>query len=195
MNQPIIIIGAGGFGREVLALIQNINEKENRWEVSGFVDDGKQPGEVINGVKVLGGVDYLNSIKEKAAVAIAIAQPAIRRQVIEKLNNPNLYFPLLAHPSSLISSPKTVNIADGCILCANTVLTTDITLGRFVIMNVASTLAHDVQVGDFCTLMPGVNISTGAQLGEGCYIGTGAKIAQPVNIPPWQNISAGAIIA
>lgn len=195
MLQRIIIIGAGGFGREMLRFIKTLNAIKPTWEVAGFIDDNKTPGEVINGIKVLGGTGYLAGVTEKTAAVIAIALPGIRKKIKQTILNPNIYFPALMHPSAIIDDRDCITIGEGSILCAGTILTTNITIGKFVLVNLCTTINHDAVINDFSTVMPGVNISTGAQVGEGCYIGTGSKISKPEKIASWQTLSAGTIIA
>jgi sugar O-acyltransferase (sialic acid O-acetyltransferase NeuD family) len=191
----IIIVGAGGLGREMLALLKNINTTQPQWKVLGFVDDGKTIGDVVNGVEVLGGVEYLNTLSTETAVIIAISLPKIRKAIFDKITNTNIFFPSIIHPSAIISDIDFVDMGKGCILCINTVLTTNIVLGDFVLINAGAILNHDAQIGSFSTIMPGVNISTGAQISKGCYIGTGSKISKPAVISAWENLPAGTIIA
>ncbi|KAB2914683.1 MAG: acetyltransferase [Bacteroidetes bacterium] len=193
--QDIIIVGAGGFGREVLALLKNCNAITPAWNVLGFVDDGKTAGEIVNGFTVLGGVEYINQLQKPVAVCIAISLPEVRKAIAEQITNPHVAYPTLIHPSVIISDDEYVEMGKGCVLCINTVLTVNIRLGDFVIMNAGAIINHDAVIRSYSTIMPGVNISTGAQVGEGCYIGTGSKISKPEVITPWQKLSAGTIIA
>jgi sugar O-acyltransferase (sialic acid O-acetyltransferase NeuD family) len=191
----IIIVGAGGLGREMLALLKNINSVEPQYNVLGFVDDGKTAGHVVNGAEVLGGVEYLNTLNNETAVIIAISLPKVRKEIFDKITNQNVFFPSIIHPSCIISDTDFVDMGKGCILCINTVLTTNIVLGDFVLINAGAILNHDAQIGSYSTIMPGVNISTGAQISKGCYIGTGSKISKPAVISAWENLPAGTIIA
>ena len=179
----------------MLGLIKSINAVTRTWEIVGFVDDGKKPGEIINGLKVLGNTGCMAEIKEKTAAVIAVALPEIRKKIKESVVNPNMYFPAVIHPSAIIEDKEFVSVGEGSILCANSVLTTNITIGKFVLANLATTINHDAVISDFSTQMPGVSISTGAQVGEGCYIGTGSKISKPEITAAWQTLSTGTIIA
>lgn len=193
--QDIIIVGAGGMGREVLAVVKNINTLTPTWNFLGFVDDGKTAGDIVNNTKVLGGLDYINTLSSKTAVVIAISLPKVRKQLKEKITNSNVFFPTIIHPSVIISDKEFVSIGEGCLLLINTVFTTNITIGDFVIVNAGAIINHDAQIDSFSTIMPGVNISTGAKVGLGCYIGTGSKISKPVGISAWESLPAGTIIA
>lgn len=193
--KDIIIVGAGGMGREVLAVLKNINTVSPSWNVLGFVDDGKQVGEEVNGVKVLGGVEYLNTIPQETACCIAISLPKARKVIKNKISNPKITFPTIIHPSVIISDDEFVSYGKGCLLLINTVFTTNIALGDFVIVNAGAIINHDAEINSFSTIMPGVNISTGAKVGEGCYIGTGSKISKPQSISAWESLPTGTIIA
>jgi sugar O-acyltransferase (sialic acid O-acetyltransferase NeuD family) len=193
--QDIIIVGAGGLGREVLAILKNCNALQATYNILGFVDDGKSEGETINNTKVLGGVEYLNSLTHKTGVIIAISLPKIRKAIYNKISNSNIYYPTLLHPSVILSDEEFLRVGKGCIFCINTVLTTNISLGDFVLLNAGAIINHDAEIESFSTIMPGVNISTGAKVSEGCYIGTGSKISKPETIPAWEALPAGTIIA
>ena len=67
--KDIVIIGAGGFGREIKCLIDDINESSptKLFNILGFIDDGVKVGTQIHEYKVLGNVEYLSTLKKKAA--------------------------------------------------------------------------------------------------------------------------------
>ncbi|MCC7573091.1 MAG: transferase, partial [Candidatus Methanofastidiosum sp.] len=50
--KPLIIIGAGGFGREVAWLVNDINKQKREWELLGFLDDGKR-GRTVEGYPII----------------------------------------------------------------------------------------------------------------------------------------------
>ena len=77
--KDIAIFGVGGFGREVLTLIQDINKVEPTWNVIGFFDDGYEIGYESHGLKVLGGTKELSEWKTPLALTIAIGTQESRR--------------------------------------------------------------------------------------------------------------------
>ena len=77
--KPIVIVGAGGFGREVHWLIKQINRKKEEWNFLGYIDDNVEVGTEINGKKVIGNLDYLLNQKENLSVAIAIGNAKVRK--------------------------------------------------------------------------------------------------------------------
>ena len=67
--EKVAVIGAGGFGKEVQMLIEQINTVNPTYEIVGFYDDGKSKGEIINGLPVLGKVEDINNIDQPLSIA------------------------------------------------------------------------------------------------------------------------------
>lgn len=194
-RKDIAIFGVGGFGREVLTLIQDINKVSPIWNIIGFFDDGHPKGEKINGFPTLGGVDELNAWPDKLSVTIAIGTPSIKEKIISRISNPNISFPTLIHPSVLIGDKNYVSIGNGCIICAGCFITTNISIKDFVILNLACTVGHDTIINNYAAFMPSVNISGQVTIGEGVYVGTGTKIINQLEIGKNTIIGAGAVVA
>ena len=190
--KDLIIIGAGGFGREVKELIVDINRKEKTYNVIGFVDDGIEAGTPVHDLTVLGDVSYLNELSEKPLLAVAIGDPQIKKKVIQKLEG--FSFPSLVHPS-VYPLGTNISIGKGCIICRSNILTCDIDIEDFVILNLACTVGHDTVIGRYSSFMPSVNISGQVIVEEAVYGGTGAKIINNVTIGTNSIIGAGAVVA
>jgi len=194
MRKKIAIYGFGGFGREVKNLIEDINQESNQYEFIGFFDDNSNLQTISAKNKFLGGIKELNQWEDEIAIAIAIGDPKTKKHVINKIMNTNVSYPNLIHPS-VIGNPANYTLGKGCIICANNVITTDISIGDFLILNLSCTIGHDTVVNDFCSVMPGVNISGKVILGTCTYIGTGAKIINLVEIGENTIIGAGAVVS
>lgn len=198
--KKLCIVGSGGFGREVLWLARRINETEIAkgnlppWEIAGFIDDnmtlfGKREDEY----PVLGDCEYLGSLNEEVYVVIAIGAARIKKAVAEKLSNyPHVHFADLIDPSVTMSDR--IQMGKGCIICAGTVMTVDITIGNHVIINLDCTLGHDSVIEDYVTVYPSVNISGNTVIGEASELGTGAQIIQGKRIGRQSVIGAGAVV-
>lgn len=192
--KDIAIFGVGGFGREVLTLIQDINKVEPTWNVVGSFDDGYDIGYETHGLKNLGGVKELNEWKTPLAVTIAIGTPRIKRAILNNINNPLIEYPTLIHPSVIIGDKDYVKIGKGCIICAYSVITCDVEIDDFVILNLACTLGHDTIVRKHCAFMPTCNISGECVIEEGVYCGTGVKIINQTSIGAETIVGAGAVV-
>ncbi len=187
----IAIFGKGGFGREVRFLIDEINKLEPRWNFIGYFDDDHSAP--LDGYPLLGSLLDLNNWKEEICVAFALGDSSVREKVFLSLNNANLSFPNLIHPYTQMDVSR-MNFGIGNIVCGGNILTTNISVGNFMILNLVCTVGHDVVIGDFCSVMPGVNISGGIEIGNKCFIGTGAKLINDKKIGDNAIIGAGAVI-
>lgn len=190
--EEIIIIGAGGLGREVLWLIQEINRASPTFEVAGFVDDNPlMQGKEVCGVKVLGTTKFLADWGGKAAV-LGIGVPAIKKTVLSELEGYALRWPALISPSARMS--EFVEIGEGAIITAGSILTTQIEVGPHVLINLSSTIGHDVTIGRGATLYPGVHVSGDVLIEDWAEIGTGASIIPQQTVGTLSTIGAGAVI-
>lgn len=188
----IAIVGAGGFGKETLVMINQINAIKVQWQVIGFYDDALTEGTLVGGSKVLGKVDLLNAVQEPLAVVLAVGNPQVKRKLLERLKNSKLYFPPLIHPVATIG--ENVKAGAGCIITAGCRLTVDITLNDFVLLNLNTTIGHDVTIGSYTSVMPGVHLSGYVQVGEEVLIGTGASVLQNASIANRAIVGAGAVV-
>lgn len=192
--KDIAIYGAGGFGREVMTLINDINSVENNWNLLGFFDDGRATSEIVNGYPILGGMDELNQWSKPLSIIIAIGSPSAKEKIVTEINNDNVDYPSLSHPTLIIGNKNSVNIGKGCIICANNIITTESIIGNFVTLNLACTIGHDTKIGDYCSFMPASNISGEVTIDKGVYCGTGTKIINQLHIGQWATIGAGAVV-
>lgn len=194
MKKNLYIIGAGGFGREVAWLVERINENNPTWDLKGFIDDDEALwGTYEDEYPVLGGCDFLldkAEISDLFAVC-AVGAAQTRKKIIDKLDG-KVSFATIIDPSVIIS--KRVEIGDGSIICAGTIITVDIKIGNHVIINLDCTLGHDDIVHDFVTIYPSANISGNVEIGECSELGTGMKIIQGKKITAGSIIGAGAVI-
>lgn len=194
--QDIYIVGAGGFGREVQWLIERINNVNQKFNIKGYIDDG-QSG-VINGYSVIDTVEgfikaYENNLG-KIAIVCAIGNSKIRKRVIEKFAQcSNFVFPNLIDPSVIMS--ERIELGSGNIICAGNILTVNIRIGSFNIINLDCTIGHDVIMEDYVTIYPSVNLSGATSIGNCSELGTGSQVIQGLHICSDCVIGAGAVVA
>jgi sugar O-acyltransferase (sialic acid O-acetyltransferase NeuD family) len=192
--KEIVIIGAGGFGREVKTLIDAINNLKFEYKLIGFYDDNIKVGTQINGLEVLGNVNDLNSVNSNLYVAIGIGVPKIKEQIILRLKNSNLLFPNLIHPSVIISEDD-VSFGVGNVICAGNIITCNIKIKNFITLNLCCTVGHDTIINNYCSFMPNVNISGEVTIMNNVYVGTGAKIINNLKIGENTIVGAGAVVS
>lgn len=192
--KDIAIFGVGGFGREVLALIKDINSEKTQWNILGFFDDGYEKGVMINGYPNLGKTEDLNNWEKPISIAVSVGNPVTKKKIIDKIVNPLVNYPTLVHPSAWIGDKDFVKLGKGCIICAGNMITTNIEIGDFVILNLGCTVGHDSIIKDYAAFMPSVNISGEVVIEEGVYVGTGAKIINQLEIGEYATVGAGAVV-
>ncbi len=189
--KDIAIYGAGGFGREVALLVNQINETKPEWNLLGFFDDGLAKGLEVDGIKVLGGAIEAREFKD--SIAIAVADPAIRGSIVSNLGS-QITYETLIHPAAQLGSALYNRIGKGTIITAGVMLTTGITIGNFCILNLLTSVGHDVTIGDYSTIMPGCSISGNVSVGSRCLLGTGSRVLQKIEIGEHSVVGAGAVV-
>lgn len=194
MRKDIIIIGAGGLGREILWLLEEQNNKELVWNIIGFVDDNDTlKNKNIKGYPVLGTVEWLSNYSNYVSVVCAIANPFVRANIINNIKyNEYIQYPNIIAEGVKISD--SVNMGIGNIICTSSILTTDINIGNFTIIDINSTIGHDAVIGDYVMIYPSVNISGFVNIGKYTEIGTGTQVIQGLSICDETIIGAGAVV-
>ncbi len=189
-KHKLIVVGAGGHGREMIWLAR---ECAGQWSVAGFLDDSEHAqGKDVSGVPIIGRIDDWKRF-EDAWFIVAIGSPRVRQAVIhrmEALGQPR--YATLVHPGVLQSSH--VSIGEGTMIAAGCILTTQINVGRHVVLNLACTVSHDAVLEDFCTVAPGVTIPGNVRLETGSEVGVGCSLRQGLRIGRGALAGMGAVV-
>jgi hypothetical protein len=189
---PLVIVGAGGFGREVLDLVRDINASTPTFEFLGFLDDGQADGSLLAriGAEALGTSARLADIEASYVIAIGAAGP--RRRIDALARSHGRTPATLVHPWATVGND--VLIGEGAVVAAGTRLTTGIVIGRHAHVNLNCTIGHDVTIGDYATLFPGVHLGGGSVIEEGATLGTGCVILPSVQVGRGAVVGAGAVV-
>ena len=192
--KSVVIVGVGGFGREVLEIFKAQNKISKTRDILGFIDEDKQlHGKIMNGYPVLGGLDWLREHNNNNLGCVcAIGTCETRKQVVEKLQEIGVNFYNAIHPSVIMS--EFVELGKDVMICAGSILTVNIKIGDHVHINLNSTIGHDAVIGSYCTINPIVAINGNNHLAEGVYVGTGATFIQGISAGSWSTIGAGAVV-
>lgn len=181
---PILILGAGGFAREVF---HHIKTTQCLYEPMGFFSDHPtQP--------LMYGVPVYNDLSKFRFVHFITAVGGIQDR--QKLTHRAIEHGLV--PCAPIVSDHvrfdTGEVKHGSIICPNTIMTCEVMVGFFTIVNLSCTIGHDVRIGDFVTISPGVNISGNVVIEDECYVGTGAMIREGIRIGKGATVGMGAVV-
>lgn len=191
-DRSVVVIGAGGHGREVLDVIEALVAAGDGYRVVGFIDDAPRHRDRIDarGVALLGGFE--DRRVEGSCFVVGVGSAAGRRALVARAEGRGLVPLSLCHPSAVRGSVNTEG--DGLIVFPLVSYTTNITFGRHVHLNRNATIGHDCVVGDFVTVNPGAQISGEVRLGNDVTIGTGASIIQGVEIGAGTTVGAGSVV-
>ena len=192
--EKVVIIGTGGFGREVLDVLEAVNQVETRYEILGFITEPgfQKPGELINDKPVLGYYDWLEQNKDQVKAICGVGAPATRLRLIRQAEQMGVQFFSVIHPRAMLT--RWVKLGTGSIITAGCILTNNITIGEHVHLNLDCTVGHDVVIEDCVTVSPGVHISGNVRLEEGSFIGTGANLIEGKTVGRWAVVGAGSVV-
>jgi sugar O-acyltransferase (sialic acid O-acetyltransferase NeuD family) len=196
MDQPqkIVILGAGGFAREVLWVFREANEANPQSDVLGFVDEDKSKhGKIICDLPVLGGFDWFEGMdKQSIRVLSGVGSALAKQHLADESKRLGLEFCSLVHPDTRMS--RYVSIGCGTIITAGNIVTTQVCVGDQVTINLGCTIGHDCNIGNYSTLAPGTHLSGYCNIGEGVELGTGCVVLPGITIGDWSRIGAGAVV-
>ena len=185
----LVIMGAGGFGREMLAWAR---QSRAYWVVRGFLDDNPAAlARFAKDVPVLAGIEaYEPQSLDRFVCAMGRVEP--KRRCIESMLARGGMFSQMLHPSAVVG--ENVTMGTGVILCPHTAVGSDARLGDFVSVNLHSSVAHDAVVGRWSQLHCHVDVTGGVVIGEGVTIGSHATILPGVQVGDGAVIGAGAVV-
>lgn len=188
MTRDIMIVGAGGFGREALWTLERINNAAPTWRVLGFADDDPAKAEgVLDGYPMLGACARASRDFPGAAVFVAVGDNAVREKIYRSLRGHD--FPIILDPSAQVA--PTADIRHGTFIGPNAVVSAGAELGKFVIVNARAGVGHDCRLGDFSQVCPGASLSGHTVLGEHAFVATNASTAPGVTVGARAKIAAG----
>jgi sugar O-acyltransferase (sialic acid O-acetyltransferase NeuD family) len=183
-----LIVGGGGFGREVLAWLDDARRATGGFEISGFLDSKNVPS--IEGLPIIADPADFEPGPDDLLVC-AIGDPRGKLSVVERLSARGGRWLTLVHPTARVGPG--CEIGEGSVLCPGVVLTTRVILGSVVVINVYSTVGHDASLGDGCTLSAHCDVTGKATLGRGVFMGSHAVVIPGVYVEEFATIGAGSV--
>jgi sugar O-acyltransferase (sialic acid O-acetyltransferase NeuD family) len=193
---PLLIVGAGGFGRETAAAVHCINAVRPQWDLLGFVDDDPELlGREFEGARVLGPVDTGIAASPSARVVVCTGRPDnyfSRSAIVRRLRLAPDHYATIIHPSASIA--PTAVIGHGSVVLAGTVVTAQSRIGDHVAVMPLVAITHDDEIGDFVTLASGVRLGGGVRIELGAYVGAGALVRDALTVGAWSLVAMGAVV-
>ena len=191
MNK-LLILGAGGFGREVLDWALAVPATRRDWEVKGFLDERSDALDGVNcQYPIFGSIDTYQFCPEDRVVC-AIGNPKTRLKLCRELSHRGVKFASVIHPTAIIGSNS--KIGEGCVFCPHSGISPNVTVGNYVVINAYSGAGHDAVIGDGCTFSAHVDVTGGVQLGEGVFLGSHAVVAPGVRVADYTIVGTGSVV-
>jgi len=197
MTERVVVIGASGFGRECLDVLDAMAAAGVDLQVLGVVDDTPSEANLTRlaarGVAHLGTIaDWLAHGDTVTRYVLGIGNPAVRRRIVARLDAAGLAPFTAVHPSATFGASTT--LADGVVVCAGACVSNNVRLGRHVHVNPNATIGHDADLRDFVSINPAAVISGEVVVGEETLVGAAATVLQGLMVGERTVIGAGAVV-
>jgi sugar O-acyltransferase (sialic acid O-acetyltransferase NeuD family) len=192
-HNAIIVYGGGGHGKAVIELLRAVGAHP----IVGLIDDGREPGDRVLDVPVLGGEGALASVLEAGCLQAVNAVGGIgamssRIAVFEKLRAAGFDFPTLLHPSGVVE--PSAKLAAGVQVFPQTYIGSESKVGFGCIANTGTIVSHDCVLADYVNLAPGAILAGAVEIGEGTLVGMGVTVNLNVHIGAGSRIGNGATV-
>lgn len=189
--KDIIIVGAGGCGREVANWIEDINKENETWNIIGYLDDNTEVLDKFPSKFKI--IDTIRGHEPRKGIyyAIGIANPPVKKKIAGMLEERGAEFASIIHPSTRIYTE--FPLGKGLITYPNTKISTGCKIGDFV--NIQSTIiGHDVLIEDYVTVSSSCGVTGGVILREGCFLADHSAVAVGLEIGKNAYVGIGSIV-
>lgn len=187
----IIIVGAGGFGREVYLWAKD-SFSLYKYQIKGFLSNNKSDLDNFDiKVRIIGDPDYYE-IKENDRFLFAIGEIDVKKHLVTKLKKKGAKFLTLIHPTAIVVD--TAKIGEGAIICPFCLVSDNVRLDDFVMMNAYSSCGHDARIGKYCILSSYTAIAGFAVLEDEVFLGLHATIIPGKRVGYKSKVSANSVV-
>jgi sugar O-acyltransferase (sialic acid O-acetyltransferase NeuD family) len=189
----LVIIGAGGFGREVLGWARASTAYRREWEIAGFLEDRPDALDGYGGcaVPILGNTRDYEPRKDEVYIC-ALGQPRLRKQLRERFAAKGAVFTRLIHESCVVG--RGVELGSGVILCPRVVLTCDLHVGDNTAFNIAAAMGHDARIGADCQVSSFCDITGYVRIGDEVMMGSRASVIPGKHVGDRAVVGAGSVV-
>lgn len=184
MRQPLIIVGAGGFAKEVYSWVDHTKQ-----QVMCFFTEETYSERYLYDVPILSSLEEFRW----CSFIVAIGDNETRRRLFKSMCTMGFVPSMPIIHRSVVLGHR-VDVGFGSIICPNSVVTSDVRIGSGCIVNIGTTIGHDVQVSDFVNIAPGVNVSGNVLIREGASLGTNSSVREHVEIGEWSTVGMGSVV-
>ena len=197
MVSRVVVVGASGFGRECLDVLDAMVAAGDPIEIVGVLDDAPSEANLerlaARGVPYLGALDaWLRAPGSDVQFVLGIGSPPVRELLVSKFESAGLQPFAAVHPSATFG--ETCELAEGIVVCAGAVISNNVRLGRYVHINPNATIGHDSVLEDFVSVNPAAVISGEVLVERQTLVGASATVLQNLNVGGRAVVGAGAVV-
>ena len=180
-NKKLIILGAGGHGRVVAEMAEQLG-----YSVS-FLDDTQSADD-----KVIGKISDFKKYIDGYSFFVAIGNNELRKALLTELGESGVEIATLIHPRSAVSENATIE--KGTVVMAGAVVNSGSRIGEGCILNTCSSVDHDCNISDFTHISVGAHLAGNVRIGKESFVCAGATVINNISICEKCIIGAGAVV-
>lgn len=189
--KKLLIVGAGGFGRELYAWASQHPDCGCQWQLAGFLDDNPEA------LKPFGSFAPIFPLTGHRPAAdqlhlVGLGMPALKEKLIAPLVSAGAEFLTFVHPSAILGAR--VSLGRGVVVCPGAVLSVDIDVGEFAMVNLNSTIGHDARLGPWTSLSAQCDITGHVQVADRVFLGSRSTIIPGKTVGSRATVGAGAVV-
>lgn len=189
----LVIIGAGGCGREILQWAKDINMVKPRWNIKGFLEYDTS---TLDGKKCDIGIlenddDYI--IEDDDEFVCGIGDCKLREKVINKFINKGARFVNIIHPTAVIADDS-CDLGSAVIVYPFAIISDNTCIGNGTIINSHTSIGHDAHIGNYCTISAHCDVTGKSKIGDRVFMGTTSHVVPNSTIGDDAYICAGSTV-
>lgn len=185
-----MIIGARGWGREVLWAFKSYREDLN---VKGFLDDNKHALDGLRGdfPPIVSSVeDY--QIQPNDVFYCALGDPIYRKKYVDIIEAKGGKFITYISPKATVSPNAT--IGEGSFIGSLTFVSDNVCIGKHAMIHGVSTFGHDVKIGDFVSVEAYSFFGGYAEVGDFSTIHVRSTILRHTKVGANASVGAASVV-
>ena len=188
----LIILGAGGMGRQVLSFAKSCNNYGKEYDIKGFLDDKLDAMKDFPGYPpILGTIDDYQ-IEKDDIFFNSIGDVKAKKICIQKILDRGGDFLTLIHPTAQV--PNGARIGKGCMVGSYVGIGVETTIGDFCLLQSKATIGHDVHINDFVRIDCNVVLIAGVNVGKDVCIHTSAVVNHNISLGEGSTVGAMSFV-
>jgi len=192
MMKRLLIIGARGFGREIVNLARQCPGNGTEFEVAGYLDDQQDALSGYPGYPPIIASVESYAIRADDIFVCALGSTKHKQMYVEMIRSRGGCFQTLVHPTAIVSSNAA--LGEGCIVGAYALISCDVSISEYVTIQSFSAIGHDAKIGAYCHLNAYAFMGGFAELEAGVTLHTGAKVLPHKRIGANATVGAGSVV-